>query len=169
MRQRTLFGIEVEWWLNNMVFRIVVDSTKLQNSLSVLPANIEKTGKQMMKEWGNLAVARLLQQARAVGIRQFRKNRSMFTNTRYEQKSKVGVIVMPQSGLHQDRAKPHWVSSRGKPMLQAWMQRHWGKRYGAFYFRPKPFIRVGLRNAMNKLPALHRSAVRQAITESIRK
>lgn len=154
-----------------MTFRIIIDDVAFRRWMAKMPSSIEKRGNEGLAEFGHHAVKRILQQARSKGIKPFRSSRGMFQSTRFEQKKGYGQIVMPMSGVYQDRARAHWVSSPGKggvarPMLGSWMQRYWGRRYGAFYFEPRPFIKVGLRNAKNRLTPIMRKKVSQAIRES---
>lgn len=156
--------------LSKTPFTITIDDSKVQAWLSKMPRQIRKRGQQGMRQWGNHAVERLLQQARAVGIKQFRRSGSMFTNTKYVQKEDVGIITMPKSGMFQDRAKPHWVFRRlrngnVRPMVHAWMSRY-GVQGSGFYFRPKPYIRQGLRNARTRLMPIMRPQIHAAIRES---
>jgi hypothetical protein len=149
--------------------KITADTSKIQRFFKRLE---DKTGKRLsesMDRWGKqVLVPTVLQTARSVGIKPFRSN-GMFNRTRWEQTGHLGVLIMPVSGVHQDRAAPHWVSNRPgavKPMLQAWMQAHWGQRYGKFYFRPKPFINTGVRNSINRAQSFMRAGLRLAIRES---
>lgn len=152
--------------VTNQPFRIVVDDKKVMAWLQKMPSQIRKRGKEGLRQFGKHAVERILQQARIEGIKQFRRNRSMFTSTRYIQKDNYGYIQMPKSGLYQDRAKPHWVSvTRNKPLLYAWAKQR-GFTGGSFYFTPKPFIKQGLRNARKRLMPIMRPQIQAAIRES---
>ena len=152
-----------------MVITISFDTKRVQAWFKKIPKRLDARVPMGLQEWGNLAVTRILQQAKAVGLRQFRKSRGLFTSTRYVQNRNTGRLMIPMSGIYQDRAKPHWVSvpgNRNKPLLRSWMQQKWGKTTGSFYFTPKPFIRVGLRNAKNRLHPIVRKQVSLAIKES---
>lgn len=145
-----------------------VDTRRVEAFLHKLPKNLRKRGQRGLKEFGDVLVARILQQAHIVGIKQFRANRSMFTSTRYEQKGSFGIVLMPMSGVYQDRARPHWVSiNKHKPLLKSWAGRY-NFRGKSFLFTPKPFIRMGKNNAFKSIMPIMRPQLHAAITESKR-
>lgn len=151
------------------MYSLVVETSRAQKYMERIPQNISIRGNEGMMNWGKLLVRELLKSAKVAGIKQFRSNRSMFTSTRYIQKSSVGVVVMPKSGLYQDRATPHWVSVPGnkpKPLLRSWFQRYWGVPTGSFYFTPRPFIRRGVKNSVSRVAPVMRGYMKRAIRES---
>lgn len=147
-------------------FRIYLDDSRVRTWILRIPRNLRKRAKIGLDEFGSHLVDRLLQQARTVGLKQFRSSRSMFTDTKYVSTENGGYISMPKSGMFQDRARAHYVPvSKSKPMLWAW-----AKRYGftgrGFMFQKKPFIRQGVSNALTRLMPIMRPQVRAAIRES---
>lgn len=148
------------------MFRIKVDTKRVENWIPKIPKNIRKRANVGLKEFGEHAVKEILMQAKLKGIRQFRSSRSMFTSTRYVQQSEYGYIKMPMSGVYQDRARPHWVTiNKSKPMLYAWARQK-GFTGSGFYFRNKPFVSQGLRNAKKRLMPIMRPQITLAIRES---
>jgi hypothetical protein len=90
----------------------------------------------------------------------------MFTNTRYEQKGQEGVVLMPKSGIYQDKGRTRYVTiSRRKPMLYAWARRYNFQGKG-FMFTKKPFIRRGINNSLKELMPIMRPHVRAGIREA---
>lgn len=147
------------------MFKWKIDVGNAARMFDKLQPSMEKSGTQSLKDWGNHAVKSVLRQANRVGIDQFRRSRSMFTSTRWVQNQKTGYMLMPMSGIYQDRAKPHYVSvTRNKPMLNAWARQK-GFTGSGFYFTRKPFIKVGLRNARNRLKPTLRSYIRKNLRE----
>lgn len=149
-----------------MQYRITIDDRKVRQWFAKMPEQINIRGNRGLEQYGNHLVKSLLQSAHHSGIRQFRRSRSMFTSTRYVKQKNQGYVMMPKSGLYQDRAKPHYVSiTRNKPLLYAWARQK-GFQGPGFYFRPKPFIKQGIRNSMKRLNPIMRTQIRAAIRES---
>lgn len=118
------------------------------------------------KKWGEKTVIMLLQSATEAGIKPFRSN-GLFQATRWEQTRNRGYLIMPMSGVYQDDAKPHWVSTKpSNVMARAWAFRYLQGGSGtysfkrgqeskiprSFYFTPKPFQDRAFNAALKTFP-----------------
>lgn len=148
-----------------MVAIVKIDAKRVIKWFRRMPSKMEDRTVDELKNWGQSLVKALLISARNKRIKPFRSSRGLYSATRWEQNKRSGRVMMPMSGIYQDRAKAHRVyATKRNPMLLAWVNRYNAPR--SFLFRPRPFINRPLQSHIRRAPRSARNAIRMAIAEA---
>jgi len=136
---------------------------RVQRMIRSLPKHLEEEVGESNFRFANVVKRSLKNQLMRTSQR-FRKK--IYNGIRAEKKSNFrSEVWMPIEGIYLDRMSPHVVALKRGRLITEWA-REKGIKSRYITVKPHPFIDVGVKNSLRKLPVEVRSGVDRAIARS---